>query len=83
MSFTTLLALIALGILLASPAWSQSPESGVGRGYSVRPVTITTAGGRTYVVGVQRHVIEPAEAPPPPTRKPSPKDPAASGKISP
>lgn len=87
MSLTMLLSLIAIGILLASPAWSQSPENAAGRGYSVRPVTITTAGGRTYVVGVQRYVIEPAteqpETPAPAPRKATPAKDTATGKSSP
>ncbi len=63
MSDTQLLVLVVVGVLLASPAFPQSPDSFQTR--IVRPVTITTAGGRTYIVGVQRYVLEPLETPPP------------------
>ncbi len=68
MSYARLLVLVALGVVLASPAFPQSPEAYQGRAVASRPVTITTAGGRSYIVGVQRPVLlEPVELPTPPT----------------
>lgn len=68
MSYTQLLILVALGVLLASPAFPQSsPETALR--FTPRPVTITTAGGRSYVVGIQRSLPEPVELPPPTPRK--------------
>lgn len=83
MSYTALLSLIALGILLASPAFSQSPENPPGRAASVRPVTITTAGGRTYIVGVQRNILESVETPVPAPRKPINAKESAGTKLAP
>ncbi len=80
MSYAQLLVLVALGVVLASPAFPQSPEGYQGRTVSSRPVTITTAGGRSYIVGVQRPVLlEPVELPtaPTPRKVTTPKEPAA------
>jgi hypothetical protein len=83
MSYARLLIFVALGILLASPAFPQSPDDSSTLRFTPRPVTITTAGGRTYVVGIQRSVLEPVEAPPAPsTVKPAEKLPAKT-KLSP
>lgn len=68
MSYGQLLVLVALGVMLASPAFPQSPDNYQSRAISSRPVTITTAGGRSYIVGVQRPIIlEPVEMASPPT----------------
>lgn len=75
MSYSGLLTVIALAILLAAPAFSQSPESPAA---SIRPVTITTAGGRTFIVGVQRRILEPVETPAETPRKPLSKERKAS-----
>lgn len=63
MSYVHFLTLIALGVLLASPAFPQSADSPVIQ-FTPRPVTITTAGGRSYMVGVQRRQPEPIETTP-------------------
>ena len=68
MSYTQLLALVAIGVLLASPAFPQSGPDTALR-FTPRPVTITTAGGRSYVVGIQRSLPEPVEMPLPTPRK--------------
>lgn len=83
MSYSALLSLIALGILLASPAFSQNAGNPPGGGATIRPVTITTAGGRTYVVGIQRHVLEPADTPAPAPRKAAGAKDSANGKTTP
>ncbi len=68
MSYTQLLVLVAIGVLLASPAFPQSSPDTALR-FTPRPVTITTAGGRSYVVGIQRSLPEPVEMPPLTPRK--------------
>jgi hypothetical protein len=77
MNYAGLMILVALAVLLASPAFPQSPETSVR--FTPRPVTITTAGGRSYVVGIQRQAletIETAEPTPPIARREAVKGPA-------